>query len=134
LDGSAPLADVIYVLTRHDYCFISLFDSVIGGISRLDIQKPVVRMWLFGMITFFELYLNERVDKVWPEDSWKDQISSARLERLATDRSLRFPNADVFRRSVASYSEPALTFSTRFGSPCPTRSAKERSDRPVPQR
>jgi len=81
LDGSAPLADVIYVLTRHDYCFISLFDSVIGVISRSDIQKPVVRMWLFGMITFFELYLNERVDKVWPENSWENQVSSVRLER-----------------------------------------------------
>ncbi|MCP4994620.1 MAG: bifunctional (p)ppGpp synthetase/guanosine-3',5'-bis(diphosphate) 3'-pyrophosphohydrolase [Gammaproteobacteria bacterium] len=41
--GSAELADVIHVLTRHELCFVSLSGEVIGVINRDDINKPIVR-------------------------------------------------------------------------------------------
>ncbi|MEA3242180.1 MAG: HD domain-containing protein [Pseudomonadota bacterium] len=60
LSGSAALSDVIHVLTRHDYCFVTMLGNVSGVISRDDINKPMVRMWLFGIVTMIELSTLDR--------------------------------------------------------------------------
>jgi hypothetical protein len=77
----APLTDVIHILTLRDWCFVSLEGKPAGVIGRQDIQKPLVRMWLFGMITFFELFMVERVKRMWPYDEWTGFISPARLKK-----------------------------------------------------
>ncbi|WP_158752155.1 HD domain-containing protein [Acidobacterium sp. S8] len=41
---TSTFTDVIEVLTRHDWCFVTELGNVIGAISRIDIQKPVGRM------------------------------------------------------------------------------------------
>ena len=50
--------EVIECLSRNGYCFISILGSVGGIITYSDIQKPPVRMWLFGMITIVEMYID----------------------------------------------------------------------------
>jgi len=84
VSADASLTDVIQVLTRHDYCFVTLFGSADGVISRTDIQKPVVRMWLFGMITMIEMELANRIRSVWPDGIWVDQLSEGRLRKAET--------------------------------------------------
>ena len=79
LEWDKPLYDVIFVLTRHRYCFVSALGSIVGVISRADIQKPVVRMWLFGIITFVESEFNERIEAQWGDDRWIPLVSSGRL-------------------------------------------------------
>ena len=65
--SESPLAEVIEVLTRHDSCFVSELGTVVGVISRIDFHKPIVRMWLFGIITAAELEFTERIRQKWPE-------------------------------------------------------------------
>ena len=43
LSGSAALSDVIHVLTRHDYCFITMLDSVSGRYQQADGAHVAVR-------------------------------------------------------------------------------------------
>jgi len=78
---TAPLTEVVQVLTRHSHCFLSLLGSVIAVATRADIQKPVGRMWLFGMITFVEMILTERLRRAWPGNTWAGLISPGRLEK-----------------------------------------------------
>ena len=47
-------------------------DDIVGVISRGEIQKPVVRMWLFGFITTIEMALRERILRRWPEGGWEE--------------------------------------------------------------
>lgn len=56
LSGESGFAEVIHVLTRHSYCFISMLGQIQGVISREDVNKPYMRMWLFG-IRFPDRYL-----------------------------------------------------------------------------
>ena len=79
VEGSALLTDVVLALTRHDYCFVRVLGEVIGVIERGDMQKPLVRMWLFGFITSTEMLLRERLSERWPEDSWMPRVGKARL-------------------------------------------------------
>ena len=79
LSGDAGFAEVIHVLTRHDYCFVRLLGQVHGVISRDDINKPYVRMWLFGIITLTELRITELIKAHFGPDEWHDLIPEARL-------------------------------------------------------
>ena len=81
VEGRASLADVVLVLTRHDHCFVRVLGEVVGVIGRGDMQKPLVRMWLFGFITSSEMLLRERLMLRWPDDTWTQLISAARLNK-----------------------------------------------------
>ncbi|MGB5585260.1 MAG: HD domain-containing protein [Gammaproteobacteria bacterium] len=80
LSGDAGFAEVIHVLTRHDYCFVSLLGQIQGVISRDDVNKPYVRMWLFGLITLAEMQITEFVRSHFGQNQWQDLIPEARLE------------------------------------------------------
>ena len=89
IEGDASLADVVLVLTRHDYCFVRVLDDIAGVISRGEMQKPVVRMWLFGFITTIEMTLRERTMLRWPDGSWTEKITPSRLEKAQSLRDER---------------------------------------------
>ena len=55
ISADSSLIDVIHILTLQRYGFITMLGEVAGYFSRNDINKPVVRMWLFGIITFIEM-------------------------------------------------------------------------------
>lgn len=80
LPSDAGFAEVIYVLTRHDYCFISLLGQVQGVISRDDMNKPYVRMWLFGIITLSEMRVTELIKQHFEQDAWQELLPAARLK------------------------------------------------------
>lgn len=81
VEANAPLTEVVQVLTQHNHCFLSALGSIIAVATRADIQKPVGRMWLFGMITILEMSMTERLRSAWPDDSWTGFISQGRLEK-----------------------------------------------------
>jgi hypothetical protein len=75
------LADVVTVLTRHDVCFVTVQGEVTGRIGRDEMQGPVVRMWLFGMITSVELIVTEGIRGVGDALDWAPLLTPARLEK-----------------------------------------------------
>jgi len=81
ISGDAPLSDVIQVLTRHESCFVELLGQVEGVIARNDINGPIVRVWLFGIITIVEMALMRRIKADYPDGSWRDALSPSRLEK-----------------------------------------------------
>lgn len=87
--GSATFSDVIHVLTRHDYCFVTMFGNIPGVISRDDINKPMVRMWLFGIVTMVEMGLVQLIRERFPGESWASHVSAGRLEKAEEVRKER---------------------------------------------
>jgi hypothetical protein len=81
ISGDSTLSDVVHVLTRHDFCFVTKLGEVVGVICRDDINKPVVRMWLFGLITMIEMRIVQVIQERFPDDSWQASISADRLEK-----------------------------------------------------
>lgn len=96
LETSLP--DVIHVLTRFAFCFVAIDGAVVGVIGRRDIEKPVVRMWLFGIIMLTEMLVVELVRKLWPDDTWTQHLSEGRLAKarqLQEERVRRGLGADL---------------------------------------
>ena len=81
IPGTNSLSDVIHILTLQEFGFISVLGDIAGYVSRSDINKPVVRMWLFGIITFVEMEIMRLIDEYFPNDSWIPAITEERAER-----------------------------------------------------
>jgi hypothetical protein len=98
ITGDSTLSDVIHVLTRHDYCFVSMLGEIVGVICRDDINKPMVRMWLFGLITMIETRIVQQIQKKYPDDSWTSAVSSERLamaEQIQQERMRRNQHCEL---------------------------------------
>jgi hypothetical protein len=89
IDEEASLADAIYVLSRRQWCFVESLGQVSAVIGVADIQKPVVRVWLFGFITVFEMAMAELIRLRWPGDAWTSEISEGRLSKARELQALR---------------------------------------------
>ena len=92
ISADSSLVDVIHILTLQRYGFITILGEVAGYFSRNDINKPVVRMWLFGIITFIEMEILKIIIEYFPDDSWKSAITDKRLElasKLQQERERR---------------------------------------------
>jgi len=79
--GSATFADVIHVLTRHDYCFVTMLGGIAGVVGRDDINKPIVRMWLFGIVTMVEMGMVQLIHERFPNAAWQEVVSEGRLQK-----------------------------------------------------
>ncbi|KGM56429.1 hypothetical protein N799_04120 [Lysobacter arseniciresistens ZS79] len=67
-------------LSRHDMVFIGASGTVTGIVTRADLNKPLVRSYLFGLISLLEFHLGYWVSVDYPDDTWKAKLTTARLE------------------------------------------------------
>jgi hypothetical protein len=81
LPNASHLPEVIEVLHTWQYCFITILGSVGAVVTRNDLHKPAVRMWLFGMITIVEMFLVRMLEERYPEETWRGHLSPARLKK-----------------------------------------------------
>ncbi len=98
LNGAATFSDVIHVLTRHDYCFVTVLGNVGGVISRDDINRPMMRMWLFGIVTMLEMGLVELIQERFPGGKWIENLSQGRLQKareIQAERQRRNVSCDL---------------------------------------
>ena len=96
LSATSSLQEVLEILAESEYCFVSVLGKVGGIVTRYDIQKPPVRMWLFGMITIIEMFMVRAIEKRYPNDSWQVMFSEGRLNRakeIFKERQRRKQNA-----------------------------------------
>ena len=95
---TTPLAEVILGLGDFPRLFVSVFGRVGGIVTRSDLQKPPVRMWLFGMVTLIEMRMTRMIEQIPPGEDWKQYLSDARLqkaEELFAERTRRNQDLDL---------------------------------------
>jgi hypothetical protein len=90
LDDTTPLLKVVLTLNHHPLAFITALGQVAGVITRADVQKPPVRMWLFGIVTLIEMRFAELIERHCPANTWKKYISEARLQKAQALLDERF--------------------------------------------
>jgi hypothetical protein len=77
----ASLAETIQSLHANGRCFVSSLGHVGFIVTFDDLEKPPVRMWLFGMVTILEMAMSARLRKEHPDDSWVKLLSPERCSR-----------------------------------------------------
>jgi hypothetical protein len=81
ISDMAPLLVVLTELDRSPFLFITVIGGVGGIVTRADLHKPPVRMWLFGIVTLIEMRCSELIEEHCPEDSWQQYVSELRLQK-----------------------------------------------------
>jgi hypothetical protein len=96
---STPLVKVLNVLRDKPYIFVLTNDEVSGIVTRADLQKPPVRILLFGLISLFEMHLSYLIRKYYPYDLWRDKLTQGRIDKaeaLLEQRKNRNEEIDLF--------------------------------------
>ncbi|MCC9654534.1 Swt1 family HEPN domain-containing protein [Rhodopirellula halodulae] len=89
---TSAVQSVVNLLDRHPFVLVATLGQPVGVIHRHDLEKPPMRMWLFGMITLFEMSLTRIIDRAYPDESWQASLSEARAEKakdLQNERARR---------------------------------------------
>ena len=100
ISDAASLADVVLGLAESPRLFVRVLGAVGGIITMSDLQKPPVRMWLFGMISLMEMRMTRLIELKCQGDSWKQYLSESRLQKaeaLLEERKRRNQNLDLTR-------------------------------------
>ncbi len=80
ISDSTPIADIFTSLMNRDFVFVLYGKLIIGIITKADINKPPVRIYLFGMISLFEMHLNSWINHFYPDNTWEHEISDNRIK------------------------------------------------------
>lgn len=80
ISDSTPLAELFEILLNKEFVYILSKGAIEGIVTRADINKPIVRIYLFGLISLYELHLNYWIIKKYDQESWKQKLSPARIE------------------------------------------------------
>lgn len=83
ISDAASLADVVLRLDQSPRLFVRILGAPSGIITHGDLQKPPVRMWLFGMITLVEMRMQRLIEQFHEGEGWKQLLSEGRLEKAA---------------------------------------------------
>lgn len=95
---SADFPTVVVKLTQSPRLFVTAFGQVGGIVTRTDLQKPPVRMWLFGMVTIIEMGLTRMIEDRFADGGWWQFVSESRLakaQELLDERKRRNQEVDL---------------------------------------
>jgi hypothetical protein len=98
VSDSAPLTEVVLGLAKSPRLFVRVLGLPGGIIAMSDLEKPPVRMWLFGMITLMEMRMTRLIELKCPGDTWKPFLSENRLQKaeaLLEERKRRNQNLEL---------------------------------------
>jgi hypothetical protein len=80
---------VLGAFAQAEHVFIEWLGEVAGVITRRDLQKPPLKMWLFGAITMLDTNLTWAIEELYPADAWQLQVTPGRFEKAVALRDER---------------------------------------------
>lgn len=98
LADTEPLVVAADALVNRRYVFVTVLGQVGGIVTRGDLQKAPVRLWLFGLVSLLEMHMLRIVRERYPDESWASLLSLERLEgarRVFAERRQRNEATDL---------------------------------------
>ncbi len=92
ISDSTPLASLLNILQVSDFFYVNHGAKIVGIITKADLNKPPVRVYVFGMLSLFEMHLNSWIRFEYPDNGWQEHISEQRLGKAQETYELRKKN------------------------------------------
>nr|WP_157503845.1 hypothetical protein [Luteibacter rhizovicinus] len=86
VDTSLSISDLLPMLMRLPHVFVRVGEQVGGIVTRTDLNKPPVRVYLFGLISLLEMHLGFWVGSTYPAESWQQLLKDVRVEAARTEQ------------------------------------------------
>jgi hypothetical protein len=90
------------LLRESPRVFVVVMGHVAGIVTKGDLQKAPVRMYLFGILYLIEMQFLRLIRTVFPEEKWKSLLTEKRISeatKLLADRRQRNEAIDLVYRS-----------------------------------
>ncbi len=81
LPETTPFQDIVRQLDAQRFLLITALGQPAGVIVRADLQKAPMRMWLFGMISLFDMKITRVLRYFFGDESWTEKVSESRLDK-----------------------------------------------------
>jgi hypothetical protein len=81
ISEATPLPSVFAALRNRRHAFVLMGPEVRGIVTTADLNKPAVRVYLFGLVSLLEMHLSFWIRAVYPTDSWHSGLGEARLAK-----------------------------------------------------
>lgn len=80
-DEGTRLVDIVQRLAQTPRVWLSIMGEASGIITKGDLQKTPVRMWLFGITSLLEMQLLRLIRVSYPDESWQALLSAGRVQK-----------------------------------------------------
>lgn len=87
-----PMLEALQLVRNHRRVFITVLGAPHGIITPGDVVKPPVLLWLFGLLTIFEMQITRLMRAVYPEDSWISILPAHRVKNARRMFEIRRQN------------------------------------------
>jgi hypothetical protein len=89
VSDSTPLIDTLFIFKETDRIFVLEGNRVTKVVTLADLQKPPIRMLLFGVISLVEMHLYRIINDYFSDNTWKNHLSTFRINLAEELFSLR---------------------------------------------
>ncbi len=79
ISDSTPISQLLNVFSDNSFVFVLERNNINGIVTRADVNKPIVRIYFFGIISLFEMHLNFWINEFYNNESWKKILKEERL-------------------------------------------------------
>ena len=95
IDENTSLVHLLQILETTESKYVTRDGQIVGIVSRSDLNKPIPRTYLFGVISLVELHVNFWINYYYPNDTW--------LQTLNKDRQTKVNETIELRRGSSDY-------------------------------
>ncbi|MFO7853450.1 MAG: hypothetical protein R6X28_13480 [Bacteroidales bacterium] len=90
ISESTPILEVLEVLCEKEQIFVKVKRNITHLVTRSDLDTIPVRIWLYGMISLFEIELKEAINNFGIE--WQNLLSENRINKTTELFELKIKN------------------------------------------
>jgi len=81
ISDSTPIPKLLNIFSENSFVFVLENNLVNGIVTRADINKSIVRIYLFGIISLFEMHLTFWINYYYKDNSWTTLLKKERLAK-----------------------------------------------------
>ena len=89
ISNSTPLRDLLARLADRESIFVLVGPAVSGIVTRADLNKPAVRVYMFGLISLLEMHLGFWLRRDYPGNAWIERLAARRIRKARALQDLR---------------------------------------------
>jgi hypothetical protein len=94
-----PVADLFETLQKQPFLFVLQGRSIVGIVTKADLQRVPVRILMFGLITLLEMNLRESIRQYYGDNGWDHLLNEKRLgdaKKLQNTRIIKDASIGLF--------------------------------------
>lgn len=80
MSDSTPIAEIFSVLSKNNFAFVMYGNAITGIITKADMNKPPIRIYIFGIISLLEMHLNSWITHYYKDESWISQVPVDKMD------------------------------------------------------